>query len=133
MRYRKLALVLLALATLSGCSDSRPVTYPVKGRVTYKGMPLTGVVVNIMPVDFSLGAYGKPDLNGEFDIVSSQGGHGVIPGTHRVFIGELEENASNPVLPTILGMKNMHFTSYENSNLTIEVKKGQNELVIDIE
>lgn len=123
----------LTLFCLSGCFDGRPPKAPVTGRITFQGKPLTNVVVNIIPDDISFGAYGIPDENGDFDIVSSNGEKGVIFGTHRVFVGELEKNASKPLLPGILGKDRMRYAKYDQSDLTVEVKKGQNKLLLELE
>lgn len=130
---RMISILCLLALCFSGCSDGKPPKAPVTGRVSFQGKPLTNVVVNIIPEDFSFGAYGIPDENGDFDIVSSNGDKGVILGTHKVYVGELEKNATKPVLPGILGKDRMHYARYDKSNLTVEVKKGQNTLLIELE
>ena len=124
--------VALIAALVSGCSDGRPPKAPMPGRLTLQGKPLTNVVVNIVPEDLSFGAYGLPDEDGYFRVVSSNGDDGVVLGTHKVFVGELEKNVENPVLPKLLGAERMRYASYEKTDMTVDVKKGQNELVIDL-
>lgn len=128
-----LFLLIVTVLFIAGCSDGKPPKAPMTGRLTLQGKPLTNVVVNIIPEDLSFGAYGIPDKNGFFRVVSSNGDDGVVLGTHKVYIGELEKNAKNPVLPELLGKERMDYASYEKSDRTVEVKKGQNELIIDLE
>jgi hypothetical protein len=91
MRILFTALLLSAagLACCGGCgsSPSGPpagATIPVKGKVTYRGKPLTRGTITFEPTDAGRDANGAIQSDGSFTLTTFKDGDGAIPGTHKV-------------------------------------------------
>ena len=81
------ALVALAvLASLAGCSDSNPRTYPLSGSVTLDGQPLEGAAIMLKPVNGGSNGYGVADAEGRFEITTYRQGDGALGGEHRIIV-----------------------------------------------
>lgn len=86
-------LLLLLLATSSGCSRSGATLAPVRGRVAYRGMVLRAGSIVFSP-DADRGTRGplaradiRPD--GTFQLMTGEA-PGAVPGWHRVTIAAVE-------------------------------------------
>ena len=123
---------ILVLATVAaGCGgDSGPATYPVKGKVVYKGSgaPVTqGIVLFKSTTEPPVQASGDIRPDGTFELDSNLGKPGTVAGEHRILI-------QPPVLEP--GQKGVHkrFTSYDTSNLKATVAaKGDNFVTLEVE
>jgi hypothetical protein len=115
--------------TVSGCGDGLPKTYPVKGKVVFKGgKPMTSGTIMVQSV-------AKPDLlasgdlqsDGSFELYSNMGKSGMVEGEHRVLI--------EPPLPEY-GEKaavGKSYQRFETSGLTINVKPEDNDVLIEVD
>jgi hypothetical protein len=77
----------------------------VKGKVTFKGQPLTKGVVTFEPSDFGRAASGRLQSDGTYVLSTFKDGDGVVRGHHRVSITQVDKK--------IAGDKG--FKSYVNS------------------
>lgn len=123
---------ILVLAT--GCSSSGEPTYPVKGKVTYKGKPLTSGSVMFAPLT-GPPAMGIIDAEGNYTLGTYSDGDGAVAGPHKVAIvclddtgDALPEQASGTPEPKIPAK----YISAETSGLKAEVAKGSNEHNFDL-
>jgi hypothetical protein len=123
--------LLASLLLLSGC-DRSPATYPVKGKVTFKGtgQPLTrGTIVLESVAEPKVLASGEIAADGTFELSSNvgDGKSGTTPGEYRVMIQE-------PYLET--GEKPQVQAKYQrldSSGLGVTVQPGGNDLTIEID
>ncbi len=127
------ALVVLALLVLqAGCArDATPKTYPVNGKVIYKGkqQPLAqGTVLFESVGEPKVQASGEIQPDGSFELASDLGKAGTVPGEHRVMIQPpFLETGQKPIL-------HRRFTSYATSKLRVKVNAGgRNEVVLEVE
>lgn len=82
--------LLVVVAFLSGCGPTgKPPlpTYEVSGSITKDGVPLSGVIVSIVPIEATgLPAIGQSDANGEFNLNLSSTQPGANAGSHKVVL-----------------------------------------------
>ncbi|MFI5455842.1 MAG: hypothetical protein ACHRXM_10365 [Isosphaerales bacterium] len=127
--FRTVALTALVLAPCWGCGPPEGTLAPlisVKGKVTYKGQPLTKGTVLFEPADgYGRPATGKLQSDGTFELTTLKEGDGVVAGHHRVSIVEVEKSLS----------KNPSFQKYASPNtskLTADVSAEKTEFTFDI-
>ena len=65
---------------------------PVKGKVTYKGQPVTKGVVQFEPDGYGRPARGQLQSDGTFELTTFKPGDGVVAGEHRISISELDKS-----------------------------------------
>ena len=87
---------------------------PVKGKITYRGKPLTQGQITLEATDGGRDAKGKIEPDGHFTLTTNQDGDGAIIGVYRVVVS----NADSQVRST----KDAH----------VRVTEGQAEYVIDL-
>jgi hypothetical protein len=77
----------LFIGVISGCSESveRPKTFPIGGKVTYKGQPVPKGTVTFQP-DQGSPAVGELQSDGSYKLSTFSPGDGALPGHHKVFI-----------------------------------------------
>ena len=77
----------LLFGAISGCSESieRPQTFPVGGKVTYKGEPVPKGTVTFQP-DQGHPAVGEIQSDGTYKLSTFAQADGALPGHHKVFI-----------------------------------------------
>ncbi|MBW3539735.1 MAG: hypothetical protein KY476_05645 [Planctomycetes bacterium] len=78
MRYVRIWLLLLPMATAIGCGGSEDVLVPVSGTVTLNGKPLAGAEVHFVTAKFE--GYGKTNTEGHYELVN-----GAAPGPNKVY------------------------------------------------
>jgi hypothetical protein len=119
-------------ALLLGCGgDGSPPTYPVKGKVIYKGTqaPLTqGTVLFESATEPKVQASGEILSDGTFELASDLGKPGTVAGEHRVLIHPpVLETGQKPVVQ-------QRFTSYATSKLKATVTaSGPNQVTLEVE
>jgi hypothetical protein len=72
-----------------GCGPGSGTTaslIPVKGKVTYKGQPLTTGVIKFEPDGYGREARGKIQSDGTFVLTTFKDGDGVVAGHHAVTV-----------------------------------------------
>lgn len=127
----------LALASLTGCGERRPPTYPVTGKVTFPdGKPLAGGTVEFESEVASaegLNARGEIQADGTFSMTTYEPDDGAIEGRHRVIVHAPQPadsgNMSGPPPAPVLHPR---FRSFETSGLTITVEPKNNEYPITV-
>jgi hypothetical protein len=133
-RYRAPTVVgfLLALAIAAGCNSSNnPQTYPVKGKVTYRGQPVTSGMVLLTPEAKGNAATGNLATGGVFQLTTFEKNDGAVPGKYHVAIqvfpaegaglpGAEFGNKKPPIPPK--------YMSDSTSGLTAEITAGENAL-----
>lgn len=102
-RWYVVLAALAGLATvLSGCGNSSG-TFPVSGRVMYKGEPAKGAVV-YFHCESGAGAMKQPipfgivGDDGSFELSSDNMGYGALPGTYAVLV-EWRDEGGDGVTP----------------------------------
>lgn len=136
---------LLLLLALSGCSGSRPDTYPVTGTVQFAhGTPVRTGFVEFMPMaggpssrgvigsrgDFRLGTYETADgaPAGEYVVLVTQHARTLTPAEAEKLGPEHQEHAADQVLVSV------KYASRDSSDLRCTVKPGpKNHLELSVE
>lgn len=109
----------------SGSSGAMPSLLPVKGKVFYKGKPMTQGVVTFEPDGYGRPASGKLQPDGSFALLTL-GKEGVVPGHHRVFITDVDKSLA----------RDRNFkknTAASTTKLTAEVTAEKTEFTFEIE
>jgi hypothetical protein len=99
----------------------------VKGKVTYKGQPLTKGKVHFEPD----GGYGRPangelKADGTFVLTTFQPGDGVVAGEHRVSVTGTGPRTSKELVPK-------KYLSGDTSKLTAQVDSDHTEFNFDLQ
>jgi hypothetical protein len=115
-----LAVVLLPCWGCGSDSSAPPAgsTVPIKGKVTFKGQPVTGGDIQFEPTDSGRPANGKIQPDGTFTMTTFKEGDGAVPGTHRVAV------SGNVKLPA-------RYKTPSSSKTEVEVTAGKTEYTID--
>ena len=121
-----------SLGCCLGCTgDVSPRTYPVSGKVLYKGtqQPVNqGMVLFESLSEPKVQASGDIQSDGSFELASDLGKPGTVAGEHRVLI-------QPPVLET--GQKPLihrKFTSYATSGLKANIQaRRNNEVTLEVQ
>jgi hypothetical protein len=129
-RAIKLALLAaLLLGGSSGCGASGagklPDLIPVKGKVTFKGQPLTTGTVHFEPDDFGRPATGELQSDGTFVLSTFKEGDGVVRGHHRVSITDTISKSKATAVPK-------KYANGASSKFEAEVSSERTEFTFDI-
>src|SRR5271157_2379715 len=122
------ALAALLVGPYWGCGSSggTPVTLiPVKGKVTYKGQPVTKGVIQFEPDGYGRPATGQLQSDGTFELTTLKSGDGVVAGEHRISIVELDKSLAKDRALKKYGSPN-------TSRLTAEVSLDNAEFTFDL-
>lgn len=130
MRAGVAAAVVLAVLVLLPCwgcgSNAAPQgvpTVPVKGKITYKGKPLTQGSITFEP-DYGREAHGAIHPDGTFELTTYKDGDGAVPGVHRFAVSGTGTRGREAVP--------LKFRNTSSSNVEVEVKEGKTEYAIDL-
>jgi hypothetical protein len=126
---KRIALTALCCLICWGCGPAGrgklPDLIPVKGRVAYKGKPLTKGMITFVPDGYGREARGDIQSDGSFVLTTFKPGDGVVAGEHRVTITHLEKSIDN----------DRALTKYASPNTTPLIRKvdaEHGEFAIDI-
>ena len=89
---RVLSWIVLLLLTTNGCRDANvPELVPVGGTVTRDGEPLSGALVEFLPLGDipGNGGGGRTSAAGRYQLQTGQGHHGIPAGEYKVVIIKL--------------------------------------------
>ena len=148
-------LLLAGTVTLSACSnsfDNHPPVYPVKGKVSVNGKPLTGGTIifeyagegSDAPKASPEGPFrvtGKIDNEGTFNLVAYVGSEGVPAGNYKVGISKVRGRSESNLFGRELilqkkassAVSNNQYADPKTSGLTYQVSKDTpNEPVFDL-
>jgi hypothetical protein len=128
----RLTWFLLAAIVAAGCARSdHPKTYPVTGKVTYRGQPITSGMVMLTPVDGGHAATGNLNRDGTFRLTTFEKHDGAVPGKYHVTVQAFPADGAGlpgaefagkaPPLPP-------KYASAESSGLSAEINAGENQL-----
>jgi hypothetical protein len=109
----------------SGGAGSMPSLIPVKGKVTFKGQPLTSGTITFAPDDYGGPARGELQPDGTFVLTTSTSGDGVVAGHHRVYITGVDSKSKTGALPK-------KYSAPTTSKLEAEVSPDNTEFTFDI-
>jgi len=98
---------------------------PVKGKVTYKGQPVTKGVIQFEPDGYGRPATGQLQSDGTFELSTLKPGDGVVAGEHRISIIELDKSLAKDRALKKYGSPN-------TSRLTAEVSSEKTEFAFDL-
>jgi hypothetical protein len=121
------AVVSLGIAC-AGCtsgSGSLPSLISVKGKVTYKGQPVTTGVVQFEPDDYGRNASGNIQSDGTYELTTFKPGDGVVAGHHRISITDTGRQGGRDVVPKKYARPN-------TSKLTADVDPAHTEFNFDL-
>jgi hypothetical protein len=112
------AVLLFACASCSQSSGQMSPLIAVKGKVTYKGQPVSKGTVRFEPDGYGRPATGRLQTDGSFVLGTNKEGDGVVAGEHRVSISGFDKPlASNRALKKY-GSKNSGFTAEVDADHT---------------
>jgi hypothetical protein len=126
MRFGGAATILSAgflLLTFAGCGSSTPTgaaTSPVKGKVTYKGQPLTKGTVTFEPDGAGKEASGDIQPDGTFVLTTYKKDDGAVIGNHRVMVTRTVKTVP------------AKYSSLNTSKLEIEVSEDKTDYPIEL-
>jgi hypothetical protein len=129
-RPRFFILTVLLIGTCWGCGSggaagSLPGLVPVKGKVTFKGKPVTKGVVQFEPDDYGRPASGELQSDGTYVLTTLKTGDGVVPGHHRVTISGTGSHPSKELVPK-------KYRQPHTSGLTADVSAEKTEFDFDL-
>ena len=124
----------LVFTLAAGCGGDRVKTYPVTGKVTYKGKAVPNGTVNFVPAS-GPSATGELQKDGTFTLMTVTAGDGAVAGKHKVVIVAMADSkdalpeARSPTPPPIVPLK---FTSLATTPLTADVEAKGNVIDFDL-
>jgi hypothetical protein len=128
--------ILLVLASLcsAGCGGSKTTMAPVRGTVSYRGVPLHSGVIVFTP-DETRGTHGQQahaeiQADGNYSLTTEDAA-GALPGWHRITVVSIETPPGGAAqgfadAPSLLPLK---YRDPDLSGLSREVKAGQTNVI----
>jgi hypothetical protein len=130
-RVRLFALAALVLFPCWGCGSgggggALTNLVQVKGKVTYKGKPLTSGMIHFEPDGgFGRPATGKLQSDGSYALTTLKDGDGVVAGSHQVTVGGFDKPLASDRALKKYGVR-------RSSGLTAEVDSEHTEWNFDL-
>jgi len=122
-----------AIALTTGCGSGQ--TAPVDGRVKFKDgsevSVLSGYEVDFQPDSGKTSATGHIAADGTFKLTTFGTDDGAIPGQHRVAI--TPPPSSDPDKPPQKSKLPAKYSSFDTSELKVEIKPGRNPIELQLE
>jgi len=118
----------LLLFSCWGCGSSSGTMAPliqVKGKVTYKGQPLTKGTIRFEPNGYGRMATGKIQPDGTFVLSTLQQNDGVVAGNHKVSISDTGSTPRKELVPK-------KYADAAASKLTADVDTEHTEFTFDL-
>ena len=125
---KPLTVMIALLGACSGCglyAGGSASLIPVKGKVTYKGQPLSQGTVTFESQDSGKRATGKLQADGTFVLSTYKEGDGVAAGEHSVFITGVDKTLAQD-----RAFKKYMFRSY--GELSAQVTPENTEFTFDL-
>jgi hypothetical protein len=119
----RMASTIFLLLPFLGCGSSAPqgaATLPVKGKVIFKGQPLTKGTISFEPEGAGKEAFGEIQPDGTFVLTTYKKDDGAVVGKHRVTVS----NAGKSVP--------VKYASPAASKLEVEVSEGKDDYTIEL-
>ncbi len=111
-----------------GCSSGSgalPTLIPVKGKVTYKGQPLTKGEIKFEPDGYGRKARGQLQADGTFELTTDKQADGVVAGHHQVSISGTGSRFGQEIVPK-------KYTQRNSSKLEVDVDAEHTEFSFDL-
>jgi hypothetical protein len=139
--------MLLVSVTVFGCGATyKPKLFPVKGKVTVSGKPLTNCMIKLATLnptkDTELGYFGKLNEKGEFNLSAPSGDPGAAVGKYKITFSIPPEEAMKAMMggAGAKGKKNYdasggfppEYSSAQTSKKEVEIKPEPNDLLIEL-
>jgi len=131
-RATTILIVFLGFSLVAGC-DRGPEMAPVRGVVYYNGAPLPYGSIMFQPKR-GQPATGKIQPDGTFEMASFRPGDGATVGPQKVRVNCYSSQAPQEMAKPVVGERSIgtllipqHYTSFDSSGLTAEVKSEQND------
>jgi hypothetical protein len=128
----------LTIGLIVGCGESIefPETFPVSGKVTYKGEPVPKGTITFQP-DEGQAAVGEIQSDGTYKLSTFGEGDGALPGHHRVFViantaDPTKIPGSSPGWKPPKDLVPKKYNKLETSGLQANVEKGPTEVDFDL-
>jgi len=118
----------LLLSFCWGCGSgggALPSLIPVKGKVTYKGQPLTKGTIRFEPDGYGRMATGTLQSDGTFVLSTLKKDDGVVAGSHKVSVSDTGPSLKKELIPR-------KYTDPGTSKLTAEVDSEHTEFTFDL-
>ncbi len=129
---QRVVVSLLASVVLVPCwgcgtagSGAQPDLIPVKGKVTYKGKPVTKGKVMFEPDGYGRPAGGQLQSDGTYVLGTHKEGDGVVAGHHQVSISGTGSHPAKEVIPK-------KYTQRASSKLVADVDAEHTEFGFDL-
>jgi hypothetical protein len=129
---------LLTMGLIVGCGESIefPETFPVSGKVTYKGEPVPKGTITFQP-DEGQAAVGEIQSDGTYKLSTFGEGDGALPGHHRVFViantaDPTKIPGSSPGWKPPKDLVPKKYNKLETSGLQANVEKSPTEVNFDL-
>jgi hypothetical protein len=126
-------LAAIAIAFAAGCGGGQ--TALVDGRVKFKDgsdvSVLSGYEVDFQPAGGKTSATGQIAADGTFKLTTFGADDGAIPGHHRVAI--TPPQSADPDKPPQKSKLPAKYSSFDTSDLTVEIKPGRNSIELELE
>jgi hypothetical protein len=126
---RMMTLLALLAGVGSGCGagggGKAPDLIPVKGKVSFKGKPLTKGTVTFEPDGFGRPARGDLQSDGTFVLGTLKEGDGAVVGEHRVSITGVEKSLAKD-------RAMIKYASPNTSRLTAQVDREHTDFAFDL-
>lgn len=144
-------LACLAAGLANGCGPSRPATAPVRGKITCGGQAVTEGMVTFYP-EQGRSASGRIQSDGTYALTTFDQGDGAVLGKHKVTIEAVrftggapaptsmeeeirmarEKTPASQAAPKAEWLVPQRYSTRDSSDLTYEVKTGQNTADFDV-
>jgi hypothetical protein len=123
---------LTLIVVVAGCSRG-PETAPARGTVFYNDQPMPYGSIMFQP-ERGQPATGQIDSSGAFEMATFEPGDGATVGIQKVRVNCYSSQAPGEQAKPVLGERSIgallipqHYTSFDTSGLTADVKSGENE------
>jgi hypothetical protein len=131
MRFRVSVFHSLALIGLTACAGcgmnvkEQASLIPAKGKITYKGQPLTKGTVLFEPDGYGREARGEIKSDGTFVLGTNALDDGVVAGHHRISISGTGSHPARELVPK-------KYTSLNTSKLEADIDADHTEVNLDL-
>jgi hypothetical protein len=118
---------LFVVVAIAGCGQklpANPKTYPVHGKVTLEGEPMTGGKVMFTQEGSNIEGIGKISKDGEYYAYQFVGQDGLMPGEYKIWL--LQYGGEPAEVPE-------QYRSGATSGLTFTVQEEENTFDVDFE
>lgn len=122
---------------VAGCGPKHPETFPASGKVSYKGATLQSGTVQLVPEGAGNSATGPIQVDGTFKLGTFEKDDGALPGKYKIAVQVFPPEGEGAGLPgQEFGDKEppipLKYMDPNTSELTYEIKSGENKIELDL-